>query len=275
MPTVDIVINATGKSAGSPSVAREFTYEDLIAAPLVTLSLNDSTGVTSYLWQILDKPPDSASVLSSATAASPTFSPDSTGTYLIKCTVNGSDSNTNAVAYTTQQREFRKPAIGETKEFNTSGWMLNLNELIDIVDALGTKEYVGGTNHSAVSGVETIFGATEFDPSLHPSNATFELEMICEVSDPDLLSVGGVRLYDYGPIDGPQTLPTLISTIEVESATYEGMMKRVKSVLLPVAIPQTSGEIYNSGRIYQFRSHLSISSGSEAFEVYKAWISVK
>lgn len=270
MPTVDIVINATGKESGSPSVAREFTYEDLIAAPLVTLSLNDSTGVTSYSWQILDKPPGSSAILSSSTVASPTFSPDLTGTYLIKCTVNSGEAyNTSGIAYTTRQRAFRKPAIGETKEFDSNGWVLNLNEFIDIVDSMGTKEYIGGLNHSATSGVESVIGATEFDPTLHPSDAVFQLEMICTITDDDLLSVGKLNLYDYGPIDGPPITPVLVKTLQIDSQEYSGLMKRVKIQLYPVS------EIYNSGRIYQFRSFLSSSSGSESLEIHKAWISVK
>ncbi len=91
MPTVNIVIDVAGEAAGSPGVSRSFVYSKIDPAPpLVTLSLGDGTGVTSYLWEIVSQPVGASATLSSAVVASPTFTPTASipGTYLVACTVN-------------------------------------------------------------------------------------------------------------------------------------------------------------------------------------------
>jgi len=134
--TIQIAIDVTGETAGTPGVARDFTYAKLGTAPTVTFRLGDVTGVNSYSWQFVDIPSGSSAVLSSSTAAQPTFTPDLDGTYLVQCTVNeGETYARNAIAFRTQFKNFRKPAAGETVEFDTvKGWQIALNELFDLID---------------------------------------------------------------------------------------------------------------------------------------------
>lgn len=140
MPTVDIVIDVAGEAAGSPGVARSFAYSKIDPTPpLVTLSLDDDTGVTEYLWELVSQPAGATAVLSSTVVASPTFTPTASlsGTYLIKCTVNGDEvEGTNGLAFLTENLGLRKPAPGEQVEFSaTRGWEAPLSALIDAVDA--------------------------------------------------------------------------------------------------------------------------------------------
>lgn len=142
MPSVSIVIDVSGEAAGVPGQARTFAYSKIAsAAPTVTLSLSDTTGVTSYFWEIVDKPSTSSAVLSDPTAAAPTFSASvgAAGTYLIRCTINsGIINGTNAVAFTTQNSALRKLAAAETLEFDSlRGWTAAYNTLVDVVDSGG------------------------------------------------------------------------------------------------------------------------------------------
>lgn len=139
--TIEIVIDVSGEAAGSPGVAREFVYGKIDPTPpTVTCSLDDDTGITSYFWEFVSQPVGASAVFSSSSAPAPTFTPtvSVSGTYLIKCTVNGgADFNTNALAFTTENRALRKPAPGETTQFSDSrGWDIALSEMINAFDGL-------------------------------------------------------------------------------------------------------------------------------------------
>lgn len=148
--SIQIVIDISNEGQGSPGVARTFPYTKLSETPVVTLSLASTSGVTSYNWSLVDIPEGSAAVLSSSTAATPTFSPDVRGTYLVQCTVNdGQAYARNAIAFTTENQALRIPAAGETLEFDsTSGWKDALTELFDSVDS-----GMGSVSAHALAGV--------------------------------------------------------------------------------------------------------------------------
>jgi hypothetical protein len=140
--SIQIVVDVTGESAGTPGVARTFDYTKLGTSPTVTLSLDDTTGVTSYYWEFVDVPVGSSSSLSSSTTAEPTFDPDVVGTYLVQCTANSGEAYArNAVAFTTQYQGLRKPAAGETNEFDVvSGWRAAIDELFDTADGSSSTD---------------------------------------------------------------------------------------------------------------------------------------
>lgn len=99
---------------------------DLPAGTLVTLSNADNTGVTTWLWTILDQPPGTADNLSSPSAAAPTFTPNKEGSYLIQLIVNqgtGTEQRSQVIAAVLQSRTLeRQPAAGETTETGADGW---------------------------------------------------------------------------------------------------------------------------------------------------------
>lgn len=145
MPTIQVVIDVEGEAPGSPGVSRTFNYSKVSPTPpLVTLSLDDDTGITEYAWEIVRQPQGAAAVLSNPAAASPTFTPAASisGTYLVECVVNG-DVNSygrNGLAFLTRSLGMRKPAPTETKQFSpVRGWEIPLAELIDIVDSLNAS----------------------------------------------------------------------------------------------------------------------------------------
>lgn len=140
MATALIKINGT---AGS--------REDLSLDTLVTLTNNDDTGVDSWLWELLDKPPGSSASLNTPTSATATFTPDVVGSYLIRLTVSESailDSNTAVGAVLTEKYQLRIPAAGETTEFSTTaGWhealYSGLKSIDDFKSGIAIQEYNG------------------------------------------------------------------------------------------------------------------------------------
>jgi len=143
--TIEIVIDVSGESAGSPGVAREFVYGKIDPTPpTVTCSLDDDTGITSYFWEFISQPVGASAVFSSSSVPAPTFTPTVSvpGTYLIRCTVNGGeDFNTNALAFSTENRAIRKPAPGETTQFSdTRGWDIAMSNMVDTLDGLTVPE---------------------------------------------------------------------------------------------------------------------------------------
>jgi hypothetical protein len=137
------------------------------------MSLNDTTGVTEYFWEFLDKPKDSVAVFSDPTAAEPTFTPDVdlTSTYLIQCTVNDGESRSRiALAFGTENLDIRKLAAGEGPQYDAlKGWVEAYNDFVDKVDALTPGGNVTGPNPSTLRGIATyanLIGTALLDNSL-------------------------------------------------------------------------------------------------------------
>lgn len=116
--------------------------DDLVLNSVVTLLNQSNTGVTSWIWQMVDKPSGSTAVLSSSTVASPTFTPDIAGTYLIRLMVNsGVSTDQKGAAVKTTHFRYRIPAASEEGEFDSvRGWAGAVNDaLADIDDGYGAN----------------------------------------------------------------------------------------------------------------------------------------
>lgn len=106
------------------------------------VQLTNSTVETTYLWQLLDKPEGSATVLSNTAIANPTFTPDCEGSYLIRLTVNLGNGAQEQV----DQQELiirdlktleRAPAAGETTEEDAvRGWAKAANRYLKRISGL-------------------------------------------------------------------------------------------------------------------------------------------
>ena len=136
----DIVIDVAGEAAGVPGVAREFAFSKIDPTPpLVTLSIDNNTGITQWYWEILSQPAGATAVLSTPNASTTTFTPDAfiSGTYLLQCTFNGGPSAaTNAVAWKTRYQDLRVPAPGEETEFGADrGWDPAVEKLYSLFDS--------------------------------------------------------------------------------------------------------------------------------------------
>lgn len=137
--TAKIIINVAGEAPGTPGVAREFTFDKIkYTPPLVTLSVDDPSGISQWYWELLDQPPGATAVLSTPYASSTTFTPTAgiAGTYLVRCTFNGGEyTDRNATAWSTKNLALRIPAAGEELEYGTArGWDPALRKVIHTVD---------------------------------------------------------------------------------------------------------------------------------------------
>ncbi len=113
MSTALIVINQSGKSAGIPGVSRD----DLSVGYVVTLTNNNNTDVTTWLWEFISKPSTSSATINNSTTSASTFTPDVVGSYLIQLTVNGTIVNQKIAAVKTDYLRVRIPAALESTQF--------------------------------------------------------------------------------------------------------------------------------------------------------------
>jgi hypothetical protein len=97
----------------------------------VSLSNFDNSGVTAWLWTLLDRPAGSAAVLTTPTMAASTFIADKEGTYLIRLSVNNNESTDTAIAAVLNTLTgIRIPAAQERLEASSRGWAESLNNIL-------------------------------------------------------------------------------------------------------------------------------------------------
>lgn len=142
MVSVNIVINVAGEPPGVPGQSRTFPFSKIeTLSPLVTLSIENTGGVFSYLWEILKQPVGASAIFDDPTSATPSFSPTVAidGTYIFKCTVNGGEAyQLKGLAFTSPLSALRKIAPGETTEFDDDrGYSLAYDDLINKLDGGG------------------------------------------------------------------------------------------------------------------------------------------
>ena len=161
MGSVLITINQTGQSAGVAGESRE----DLVTSSLVTLSNGDNTGITTFKWELVSKPTGSTAQLSDINAASPTFTPDVEGSYLVRLTISGNLTGTAVAAIKSASLDLRVPAKQETDELG--GWEKALQAIINTLEAAG-----GGGG----GGAHTLGGPTHLADSLADLNTKIKSE---------------------------------------------------------------------------------------------------
>lgn len=166
MATQNIVIDVAGESAGVGGVSRQFAFEKISPTPpLVTLSIDDNTGITTWAWELLSRPTGSSSILGTPTSSTTTFTPTTgiPGTYLIRCTLNGTILLANvAVAWRSQFGDHRYPAVGETIEFDADrGWEPAVQGIFDSIEdgtVAGRQRFVADYSTSTVLTESTFVG---------------------------------------------------------------------------------------------------------------------
>ena len=136
MVTAAIVINQGILPPGTPSTSRD----DLDITTTVILTNDDDTGVITWSWEFVSKPPGSSAILATPTTLSSSFSPDIIGSYLIKLTVTDggslSDTDQRIGAIKTEYLRIRIPAAEETTDFESlQGWAHAIHSAFIAIDA--------------------------------------------------------------------------------------------------------------------------------------------
>jgi hypothetical protein len=154
------IIRSVGSSSGTVTgIGRK----NLVIGETVTLSDTVPANVGApHLWAIVDRPISSSAALTTPSAATATFSPDVTGSYYLKCTVNGTDIAYVIIAVPLARTGSRIPAFSEKMEYNgasnTKGWHEAMTDFMRQVDA--TFMTVGGQIGGTAS-VPTVLGIRE------------------------------------------------------------------------------------------------------------------
>lgn len=131
MAFVSIIINQMGKPRGVPGRSRQ----DLSANMPVVLTNDDNSGVAAWSWELVSIPFESKTALRGEKNPVATFTPDVTGSYLVKLTItaNGSQASDYRIAVVrTQNLKLRKPITKEDKLDNP--WIA-VHEAFDLIDA--------------------------------------------------------------------------------------------------------------------------------------------
>jgi len=153
-----------------PNGVAGISRDDIVLGSIVTVRNSSTSGVRSRRW-VLDRPFNSAAVLSTTTGEAPTFVPDVVGTYLIKLSVNGGldmgedgDEVDKRSVIVRDAAGHRHPATEEGAEsnyqiapglFNTEGWSPDLRRMLQAYDnrdgdPLTVTVAAGGTENLAV-----------------------------------------------------------------------------------------------------------------------------
>lgn len=172
------IILSTGSSsgAGAPGEGRK----DLEIGETVTLSDTEAANSgQSYAWTLVDRPIDSSASLTGESTPTPTFSPDVTGSYRIKCVVNSADESVEVIAVPLPNTNGRIPSFEEETQYdesgNVKGWHEAMTDFMRSVDSnLGDIAVAGekiintitiGTVDSHDSATPKRVHVFEFDPT--------------------------------------------------------------------------------------------------------------
>jgi hypothetical protein len=164
-----VIIKMTGDS---PTNATPGSRQDLALSTVITFINQSDAGVSTWAWTLVDKPRGSSAVLSSSSASTTTLTADIAGTYLVNLTVNNDTANSDQVgaAVLTPNHSLRKPAAGETLEFDTiayptplsysQGWAGSEQTNYDIIDTISGS---GGLSAIVTLSPYTIAKAGDLD----------------------------------------------------------------------------------------------------------------
>ena len=136
MATPIIQSNGTSSGLGTAGQGRN----DLVISETVGLSDTEALNSgASYVWAFEDIPIGSSSVLINATTATPSFVPDVTGSYRIRCTVNGTDFDVEVLAVPLPISGGRIPSFEEELEYdeggNAKGWHYSMTNWMRAMDS--------------------------------------------------------------------------------------------------------------------------------------------
>lgn len=116
----------------------------------VSCSLEDGTGVTSYLWSLIYKPEGSEAVISNEETATAEFTPDVEGTYMVQVVVDELYTDAKYFGVKTQVFDTRIPYPGETVDDGTTGWSEEVNTCLRKLSSVSGRTAIVCENIDAV-----------------------------------------------------------------------------------------------------------------------------
>lgn len=225
---------------GDPSPKEDYAIGDL-----VTLSNDDDTGVTTWAWTLYSKPEGSAAALSSGSAASPTFTADKEGSYLVKLTTNsglGDEAQANGVArIVTLHKLLKPPAKGETLEAGALGWQgprLHNDLIIDKAISLADRRTVKytGANTTGPKVLQLTGVATLANGDIVPTAILATIS-----ASPGAVAGKALVFWDGGALNTNDVVSALSKGLSLSVADGGGSWSAVPTA--PVFLDDTGGNI--------------------------------
>jgi len=125
------ILQSDQPGGGGVGTAGQGRNDLQIAGGVVNITDTEAANVgASYVYVLEDTPIGSSAVLNNPLTAAPDFTPDVTGSYRIRCTVNGSASSTEVYAVPLPNTGSRIPSFGEKTEYDAAGNMLGWHEAL-------------------------------------------------------------------------------------------------------------------------------------------------
>lgn len=93
----------------------------VVGTPVLITNNNDGTE-TSWVYTLVRKPASSTAVLVAVVPGTVRLTPDKPGTYIVRLVVNGTYWDVSSGAALWLPSLLREPALGETKEWGSTGW---------------------------------------------------------------------------------------------------------------------------------------------------------
>ena len=186
-------ITVTAAVANSAPVANAGTAQSVTTGAVVTLNGTGSTDANSdtltYLWTLAAKPTSSTAALSSATAASPTFTADLAGTYVANLIVNDGKVNSSNVG-----------SVAVTASSNNSAPVANAGTAQIVARVSGTITVTLNGTGSTDANSDTL--TYKWSIAYQPTGSTATLSSATAASPTFTATVAGVYVFSLVVNDG-------------------------------------------------------------------------
>jgi len=116
----------------------------------VSCSLEDGTGVTSYLWSLIYKPEGSEAEIIDGGTATAAFTPDVEGTYMVQVVADELYTDAKYFGVKTQVFDTRIPYPGETVDDGATGWSEEVNTCLRKLSSVAGRTTIVCENIDAV-----------------------------------------------------------------------------------------------------------------------------
>jgi hypothetical protein len=230
------IIQKTGGVSG-PSGAGQGS-NDLVAGETVSLAnLEPTHAIAAHFWEFVDTPLDTTPVLLNPTTATPSFvvdpDPKLSGSYEIKCTIDGVEYSTEIFAKPLTYSGGRIPAHKEQDQYDESGNLKGWHEA-ETIFKRSIDELIGASQTSVVN--------LQAGVSVAPGNSTKEVDIGGAIYPGSALAISGKL--DEAVTAGTVTLNLKINGGIIFSAILStGMPTFVAQIESAGAFPVSSADI--------------------------------
>lgn len=248
------------------------THAEVSLSGAVNLDGSTTTPAPStFQWVLLSQPEGSSESLTGGTTATPTFTANTEGAYLIQLIVDEGTANeaigSAVVSVNTLKKDLIIPAAGEKLQFGAAGWQLKLERLFKVTAEAGSRKTltVGSLEGADFSSVST---ATDSLTSLGVDSERVVIKMLEDYTETGVVIPSNIIL------DGGGHKFSSSATVDIQGGWLQNFdMTDVSSTAVTVSDYTGSGDAGEEAVILNIldrstSSASTISIGSGAHTVY-------